>query len=70
MPTTPPVRRAAPPVVHRDDVQQLVAVVAAAVRVDHEQPVAVAVERDAEVGAVRAHLVLQGLRMRRADVAR
>ena len=46
-------QRLAAPIVHRDHVEQLVAVVGAAVAVDHQQAVAVAVERDADVGLVR-----------------
>ncbi len=58
---------AAPPVVHRDHVQQLVAVVDAAVLVGDQQAVAVAVERDAEVRRVVLHLLGEEPRMRRAD---
>ena len=58
--------RTAPAVVHRDDVEQLVAVVDAPVAVDHDQPVAVAVERDADVGAVLDDGAGERLRMGRA----
>ena len=56
-----PREAAATAVVHRDHVEQLVAVVGAAVAVDHQQPVAVAVERDAEVRVVRDHRFLRWL---------
>ena len=46
----------------RDQVDQLVAVVELAGAVDHHEPVAVAVERDAEVGAGALHRLLQRLR--------
>ena len=59
--------RAAPPVVERDHIEQLVAVVRATLGIDHDQPIAVAVERDAEVGPMLDHRRLQIPRMRRAD---
>ena len=59
--------RLAAVIVHRDHIEQLVAVVRAAVAVDHQQAIAVAVERDADVGPVRDHRRLQVLRLRRAD---
>ena len=66
MPTTPAtllLRRAVP----RDDVQQLVAVVAPALGVDHHDAVGIAVERDAEVGSLLAHRLLQRFRRGGAD---
>ena len=54
-------QRLAPPIIHRDHVEELVAVVGAALAVDHQQPVAVAVERDADVGLVREHRRLEVL---------
>ncbi len=53
--------RAAAPVVERDDVEQLVAVVGVTLGVDHHQAVAVAVEREAEIGAVLEDRRLQVL---------
>ena len=60
--------RAAPPVVERDHIQELVAVVHAAFGVNHDQSVAVAVEREAKVGTVIHDGVLQMAWMRRPDV--
>ena len=54
MPTTPGTRRALLQPVDGQHVEQLVAVEEAAGRVDDLQPVGIAVERDAEVGAVLA----------------
>jgi hypothetical protein len=48
-------RLAAAPAVGGHHVEQLVAVVEAALGVDHLQPVGVAVQRDAVVGAVLGH---------------
>jgi hypothetical protein len=58
--------RAAAHRVHRDDVQQLVAVVDAPVAIGHHEPVAVAVERDAEVGAMLDDLGREERGVRRA----
>src|SRR5579862_58026 len=58
---------AAPLVIARDNVQELIAIVETAFAVGHHQTVAVAVERDAEVGTVCAHLLREVNRVRRAD---
>ena len=50
----------------RDQRHQLVAVDDLALLVDDDQPVGVAVERDADVGAARDHRLLQQLRVGRA----
>src|SRR5208282_5429760 len=50
----------------RDYIQQLVAIVESSVTVDHNQTIAVAVERDAEIGAYALDRTLQRLRMGRA----
>ena len=63
MPTTPPGQRLAPPIIHRDHVEQLIAVVGAAVAVDHQQAVAITIERDAEIGLVRDDCRLEMLRV-------
>jgi hypothetical protein len=52
VPTAPGTRSPLRQAVHHHQVEQFVAVEQAAVGVHHLQPVGVAVERDAEVGAV------------------
>ena len=63
------VERAAALRVARDHIQQLVAVIGHAARIHHHQAVAIAVERDAEIGAMRLHGLLQCPRAGRAHVA-
>ena len=59
--------RASTQIVARDHVEQLVAVVQAAIGIDHHQAVTVAVERKAEIGAVLLDRRLQVLGMHGAD---
>ena len=56
------VQLAAPLQAERDQRHQLVAVDQLALLVDDDQPVGVAVEREADVGAARDHRLLQQLR--------
>ncbi len=55
--------------VRRDQRHQLVAVEDDAVLVGHDQPVGVAVERDADIGAARQHLLAHLLGRQRAAFA-
>ena len=62
-------RQDAPPlIIAGNDEQQLIAVVDHACTINHDQPVAVAVERNAEVGAVAHHFFDQPLWFRGAAV--
>ena len=51
--------RSAAPVIERDDVEQLVAVIAATLLVHHDQPIAIAIQREPDIGAMGDDLLLQ-----------